>query len=415
MPIELMTGLPGTSKTTRLVERMIVESEKKNPRPLVCFGVNGLKPGLATVLDDPRRWAEIIDRTQGPCTCPLIGGDIDPETGKYPPHTHRIPKGAIVFVDEAWKWFGHLHDASRQATPKHVLDLAEHRHMGIDFVWTTQAPNQLYPFARGLVAGHTHIVRKFGTKICDTFTWGELQEDIKSEGKRSAALRGTSAIPERAHQWFESAQEHTIKAKIPFRVIALPGLVIAAALCAWFAYLQLRPEAMASKMATEAPEPALAGPARSEATAASQSTRAKDEPLSLAEYAAAHLPRFATMPHTAPIFDMRAPVSDPLLYCMASTGGTDADGQFKAASCTCHTEQGTFYDIADGECRRVARYGQPYNPYRERREQLPPREVAQEGQPRSFRPNVVIGGGEVGTVGAPAVDRVFGTLTRSAR
>lgn len=362
MPIELITGLPGTSKTTRLVARMIEESKKENPRPLVAMGINGLKPGLAMILDDPRRWAEITDRTQGPCTCPLIGGSIDPNTGTYPPHTHRIPAGALVFVDEAWKWFGHLHDASRQVTPKHVLDLAEHRHMGIDFVWTAQSPQQIYPFARAMVSTHTHIVRKFGTHLCDLYTWGELQEDFKSESRRAAALKTTSAMPKHAWEWFTSTQENTIKAKIPFRVVALPLLVVVAVLAGWFAWSKLRPSEMA-ETAARGPNPGLPGSAPSEERPARRSQ--SEQPISPAEYAALHLPRFATMPHTAPIFDNREPVADPLLLCMSSPGGgLDAQGEERGPSCTCLTEQGTKYDISEPECRRVARWGQPYNPYR---------------------------------------------------
>lgn len=365
MPIELMTGLPGTSKTTRLVARMIEESQRKNPRPLVAMGVNGLKPGLATILPDPTRWAEIIDREKGPCTCPLIGGEPsttrDDGSLSYQPHTHRIPHGALVFIDEAWKWFGHLHDASRQATPKHVLDLAEHRHMGLDFVWTTQAPNQLYPFARALVAGHMHIVRKFGTQLCDTYQWGELQEDVKSEARRSMALKGTSAMPKEAWEWFQSGMEHTIKAKIPFRVVALPLLLLAAIAAGWFAFHKLRPTTVTETAALAANAASAASP-RSEDVGSRRSPRG--QPATPAEYAALHLPRFATMPHTAPVFDDRSPTTDPLLLCMSGSPGIDANGEHKDSACTCLTEQGTKYDISDGECRRVARWGQPYNPYK---------------------------------------------------
>lgn len=382
MPIELITGLPGTGKTCWLVDRIIAEGEKSNPRPLVAMGINGLEPGLAAIIDDPKRWAEITDRTQGDCTCPLVGGEIDPSTGVYQPHTHRIPKGALVFVDEAWKWFGHLHDASRQATPKHVLDLAEHRHMGIDFVWTTQAPAQIYPFARALVADHTHLVRKFRTKILDVYQWGELNEDVKSEGKRAGALRSNRAIPVRAHGKFKSAEEHTIKARVPMRVFALPLLLVGAILAGWGAFRMLQPEAVAESagLGTDAAS-AAAGPPSEEGSSARSAPR---RPATPAEYAALHLPRFATMPHTAPVFDDREPVSDPLLMCMSGEAGVDADGAWKEGACTCLTEQGTRYEIGDGECRRVARWGQPYNPYR-RTAQDAPRGASAPVEPRPAR------------------------------
>ncbi|MDC6711128.1 zonular occludens toxin domain-containing protein, partial [Leclercia adecarboxylata] len=149
-------------------------------------------PGLATALDDAREW------------------NAKDSQGNY-----VVPDSSLIFVDEAWKWFGHLHDATKQSTPKHVLDLAEHRHRGLDFVWTLQQPNQLYPFVRGLIGSHSHVVRRFGTKFIDVFRWGELQEDIKSSGKRELAQRTTRLLPSASFGSYKSAEVHTIKAKLP--------------------------------------------------------------------------------------------------------------------------------------------------------------------------------------------------------
>ena len=129
--------------------RRLLKDAAKAERPIVAAGIDGLEPGLAMVLDDPRKW-----------------NDKDAD-GNY-----LVPDGSIIYVDEAWKWFGHLQDASRQATPPHVVALAEHRHRGLDFVWTTQMPNQLYPFVRGLIGAHTHCVRRFGTQFVDNFSNG---------------------------------------------------------------------------------------------------------------------------------------------------------------------------------------------------------------------------------------------------
>ncbi|MDD0943869.1 hypothetical protein LOD58_11585, partial [Xylella fastidiosa subsp. multiplex] len=58
-------------------------------------------------------------------------------------------------------------------------------------------------------------------------------------------------------------------------------------------------------------------------------------------YAKDHLPRFASMPWTAPIYDSRSPTADPQLICMSGGEGLDAQGRYKGMSCTCYTEQGT--------------------------------------------------------------------------
>lgn len=364
MPIELITGLPGTGKTAMLVERIMMEGAKKNARPLVAMGINGLQPGLCEVLDDPKKWSEITDREQGPCRCPLIGGDM--VNGEFPPHTHRIPHGALIFVDEAWKWFGHLHDASRQATPRHVLDLAEHRHMGVDFVWTSQGPNQIYPFARALVQAHTHAVRRFGTQFIDLFKWEELNEDVKSVSKRENAQRTTRTIPKESFGRYTSAQEHTIKASVPWKVWALPFILLAAILCGWLAYAKLKSFSSAGQ-GTEAGADGLpAAPPSASGVASNRAERG--EPETAAEYAARHMPRFATMPHTAPVFDDRSVTADPLLICTSTDGGYTAQDEYRGPECQCMSEQGTRYQISDAQCREVARWGQPYNPYRARSE-----------------------------------------------
>ena len=342
MPIELFTGQPGNGKTALMVERLIEEA-KKGERPIFAVGIDGLQPGLATPLDDARDWNR-----------------RDPHTGQY-----IVPDGSLIFVDEAWKWFGHLHDATRQATPKHVLDLAEHRHRGLDFVWTTQQPNQLYPFVRGLIGTHHHVVRRFGTRMIDVFTWGELNEEIKSTAKRDLAQRQTRLLPSHVFGSYKSAEVHTIKPRIPFKVLAIPAVIVGAVVAAWIAFSFLRPDAVAGSVSEEAASAASAAPPHA-AVPVEQGGGGRGVWASLSDYATAHLPRFATMPWTAPVFDDRRITADPQLYCMSSLGGTVADGSYREPSCTCFTEQGTLYELSQPECRTVARYGAPYNPYRER-------------------------------------------------
>lgn len=395
MPIEIYTGKPGNGKTALLVERLMNEAAK-GERPIVAAGINGLQPGLATVLDDPKKWSEITDATQGPCTCPLVGGDIASD-GKYHPHTHRIPHGALIFVDEAWKWFGHLHDAQRQATPKYVLDLAEHRHMGVDFIWTAQGPNQIYPFARPLIADHYHVVRRFGTQFIDVFKWEELNEEVKSAGKREGAQRSTRTLPEASFGKYKSAEVHTIKRSIPWKVYALPALLLGAILAGWIAYTQLQPEAMASTAQEAGADGLPAAPLSEQGIPSNR--KVQERPATPTEYAEMHQPRFASMPHTAPIFDQRPAVADPLLICTSTDGGMTAQGEYRGSECQCMSEQGTRYTISDAQCREVARWGQPYNPYRERREGT--RDDGYRPEPARQQPVAAVAVG-VGEPGFPA-------------
>ncbi|WJI17472.1 zonular occludens toxin domain-containing protein [Pseudoxanthomonas winnipegensis] len=342
MPIEIYTGKPGNGKTALMMERLVAEA-KKAERPIFASGIDGLQPGLATVLDDPKRWNE---------------KDAD---GNY-----VLPNGALWFVDEAWKWFGHLTDASRQVAPPHVMALAEHRHRGIDMVWTTQGPNQLYPFARPLIADHYHTVRRFGTSVIDVFHWEEMQEEVKSTAKREVAQRTTRTLPTSTFGTYKSAEVHTIKRRIPLKVMMLPLLLVVAIVCAWFAYSRLKPSAYAASLGAgrESAAASAAAGSGSAAEVASKNERPQPKWKSLSEYAADHLPRFASMPWTAPVYDSREVTADPMVYCMATGAGLDANGRHTEPGCGCRTEQGTVYEMTEPECRRVANNGMPYNPYR---------------------------------------------------
>lgn len=353
MPIELFTGLPGNGKTLLMVERLMKESEAA-ARPIIAAGIDGLLDGVATILDDPRKWNDHDPNGDPTCDC---HGD-----GKL--HAHRIPDGSLIFVDEAWKWFGHLQDATRQSTPAHVLALAEHRHRGIDFVWTTQMPVQLFPFARSLIQNHHHVVRRFGTQLIDVYTWQELCEDVKSLPKRDAAIKKTRMLPKEYFGNYKSATLHTIKRKIPFRVLMLPVLLVAGVLAAYFAYAWLKPEHMAKKYGGASSNSAQAE--SSQAAGMGQGSEKKEKRFrDSADYTKQHLPRFGTMPWTAEVFDGRDVVSDPRLFCMSSNPGPDSTGKHIDHTCTCITEQGSYYELDIHTCRFVARRGEPYNPYRQ--------------------------------------------------
>ena len=357
MPIKLISGLPGNGKTLLMVSEL-EEQAKLATRPLFESGIDGLNPGLATHLDDPRAWnaAElrpggIVLEGERLCdleSCPAIGNANREEN----PHVHTVPDGSLIFVDEAWKWFGHLHDARGQKTPPEVLGLAEHRHRGIDFVWTTQSPSQIYPFARALIAEHTHIVRRFGTHMCDLFTWSELNDDVKSKTMREAASRRTWLYPKSVFNLYKSATQHTIKRKIPFKLWALPVVIVLTCTVAYYAYKRIQPSAVAATASGVAPAPGTGA-----ALVQPVGGPPKEKYVTLNDYVKAHTPRFAGQPWSAPIYDGRSPTADPQLLCVTS-------GKKGEEICHCYTEQVTPYtDITGEQCMLFAHQG-VYNPYK---------------------------------------------------
>ena len=342
MPIDVFTGQPGNGKTSFMMRRLLKDAAKAE-RPIVAAGIDGLEPGLAMVLDDPRKW-----------------NDKDAD-GNY-----LVPDGSIIYVDEAWKWFGHLQDASRQATPPHVVALAEHRHRGLDFVWTTQMPNQLYPFVRGLIGAHTHCVRRFATQFVDLFTWGELQEDVKSAAKRELAQRETSTFPKEVRTKYKSATIHTVKARLPWKLYLLPVVAVIVVVCAIVVRQRLRPEVVAASAA------GAGQPAGSPAGGPSGPGAARMMFATPADYVAAMTPRIEHLPASAPIYDGRAVRQYPETYCVIAGPGRDANGDWNEGGCTCYTQQMTRIKMHPDACRTIATTRGDFDPYRE-----PPREPQQ--------------------------------------
>lgn len=352
MPINLWTGLPGHGKTASMMDDLMNEVAKHakgapDARQVVAAGIDGLNVDGVTILDDPREWNAIDPDGEPTCTC-----------DKLPtPHAHVVPDGALIYVDEAWKYFGHLQEA-RGPTPPHVLQLAEHRHRGIDFRWTTQMPNQLYPFARSLVGDHVHVVRRFGTHFIDTFKWGELNEDVKSISKRENAQRSTTRLPARVFDKYKSATIHTVKPKLPLKLFALPIALLLAVGGIFGAMHMLKPKVDAGTGGS--PEAALAAPGDEPPAANS------GKPLYTTwdEYAALTKPLHPSFPWTAPAYSGRAVVSEPRVFCSLAGAGLDAQGEHVEESCHCKTEQGTDHGMHPNQCRNSALKGEAYNPFR---------------------------------------------------
>lgn len=379
MPIEVITGLPGHGKTLLMMQKLM-DAAKKGERPLFAAGIEGLTPGLATTLADPTQW------------------NAKDENG-----AHIVPDGSLIFVDEAWKWYGHLHNATGQKTPEHVLAFAEHRHRGLDFVMTTQGPGQLYPFLRTLIEGHTHVVRAMGMQAANLYTWAELNDDVKSKSMREVALRKLWSYPKENFGAYKSATLHTIKRKIPMRVFMMPLALIGAVGAAFIAYTYLKPSARAEAMTTE--EAAVGSPTAPIGSRAPTLTAMQaHEPEAVEEYFAQFKPRHPAIPASAPAYDKRRVVAQPSVYCVVAGPGETATGYDDGDDCRCLTEQGTPYALDDQLCRLNARNGQPYDHYKQpprndqRRDERPQRDFQPTGE-AAPSPVAVIEGDQVSGYG----------------
>lgn len=340
MPITLITGTPGAGKTLLALQtalKMVGVTDHTSldairaglrdaSRPLVMCGVEGLQPGYCDIMEDANSWENYED-------------------------------GTVFLIDEAWKWWG-SHDSAAKSD-KRMLALAEHRHRGFDFVLTCQMPSQMQAHLRGLVASHVHVTRKFGTTATVRYEWSSVQNSPNGTVAKNQAIESLWTHPAVLYGMYQSATQHTIKRKLPLKMLILPAVVVSVlALIGIGGYSITRLYGNAKPAAS-----AAAG----EQAAGAGVIQGGEKVLTTAEYAERLLPRFATLPASAPVYDGRQAVAEPELYCMSSEAGEAADG-WREASVTCLTEQGTRYDISGGEARRVARYGTPYNHFKKPRQ-----------------------------------------------
>ncbi|MEZ0470074.1 zonular occludens toxin domain-containing protein [Luteimonas salinilitoris] len=378
--ITLLTALPGSGKTLRIVQ-FIKEANDAGERVFVT-NLNGLKlPHIP--FEDPRQWQD-------------------------------IPAGSVLVVDEAQKFFRTRRGGD---APDYITAMETIRHEGVRLVLATQQPDYLDSHLRGLVGLHEHLVREDGKEASTIYRHVELMENVRSSKARSRYDHETWAFPKELYALYDSAQVHTVKRVVKSRVkrgiiLAAVALTLFVGSLTWVSGLW-GGSSDAKAEATPAPAgPVTAGqgPGLSSATSSQLTARQAHEPEALDEYFARLRARTPSMPWTAPIFDDRPVVSEPRVYCMISGHGYEEGSGWSDGGCTCLTEQGSRYNLGLNECTRLARYGMPYNPYRQ---EVQAQEAAGVAEPSpALAPPPTVGGGTVGTAPRPHLDPEFGTMTR---
>lgn len=329
MPIHLITGLPGSGKSLSAVELLYKLSKKDSGgRPVYAVGIDGLVDGLAEPLDNPRAW-------------------------------EALPDGSLVVVDEAQKFF----PAHRGDTPAYIRALSEHRHRGFDFVLVTQHPGMIDSYVRRLVGEHTHLVRRWGSKVATRYRWGEVVDDVQSSTARSRGVVSYWRYPKDLYRLYKSASLHTVKARIPWQMYLLALLVLVVPLCGWYAWGLIHAPSSSSDHGIVAgkKDDGRIGVKTDRRPNQVQGKTVKEEKdkrihyKDALEYTQYHSPRIPGFPWSAPVFDDRKPTVDPEIYCIVS----------EVKGCRCYTEQITRYSIDDAQCRVIAEQG-VYNPYKRR-------------------------------------------------
>jgi zona occludens toxin len=307
--VTLVTGLQGNGKTLFTIDAVKQLAEKEG-RAVFYHGITELALPW-TPLEKPEDWPD-------------------------------VPSGAIVLLDEAQK--AYRLRANGATVPRHVSELETLRHRGISLWLITQHPMLIDNNARRLCGRHLHLVRKFGAQASVLHEWNAVRENCDKPAGRKDSIRKTFKFPKAVFKLYKSAEVHTVKRKIPAKVLAIGPLLLAAV--AFLGYVGYRKVYMPMHGEAENTQVATGGKPGQIAYGTEGAQRAK--PLTTAEYIQSYTPRLAGLDYTAPVYDeLTKPKRVPVpAACVTFKGG-----------CKCYTQQGTRLPVQPGQCAQIVESG----------------------------------------------------------
>lgn len=380
--ITLITGLPGSGKTLRAV-KFCKEAVDRGEVLFVC-NLNGLKlPHIP--FEDPREWRD-------------------------------LPKGAVLVVDEAQQFFRTRRGGD---APEYLTAMETIRHYGVRLVVLTQQPDYLDTHLRGLVGMHEHLLRINGKPAAKIYRHNEVMDNVRSERARSRYDSETWTYPSELFPLYESAQVHTVKPVMSSRFkrglmfAAVAGVLLTGV--AWkFTGIFGGADAQAEVTPVQAGRGDAPAPVQGATSPSDLSPLEKHEPSAVAEYMANLQPRAPSLPWSAPIYDGRQAIAQPRVFCISSGDGYNGRGEWKEGGVHCQTEQGTRVVMDERQARAIARWGEPYNPFKQPAHEQPQQRGGEVESSAATGPMPSTIAGGVGTVGRPDVAPEFGTITRPA-
>lgn len=284
MAITIITGVPGTGKTAKLVS--LLEEIAATGRTIFVDNIPELKlphyragnitqwqkgtwlhidryirtaPALAMESDSEEEdnngnenWEphpDVFKAESGELR--ILARDAEGNVkGSVPYESH---KGALLVIDEAQRHFRPRPAGS--PVPDHVAALEVHRHQGLDIWLVTQRPGLLDSNVRALCGKHIALrSTPFGRY---QYEWPEVG-DIESKVSRDTAAKSRYRLPKHVFGLYKSAEAHTKhKHTLPLAAKALLVLLPLAVFLFYNSYNIIH-----GKFNPEQPQPAQAEPAK---------------------------------------------------------------------------------------------------------------------------------------------------------
>jgi len=137
------------------------------------------------------------------------------------------PDGSIIVIDEIQLVEPY---ASTKVKDEIVMELTTHRHRGFDFYFITQAPSLLHPTIKELIGCHYHITRPYG-RTPKIYRFGSCRQYPNTlVNKMNCEAKFTFKPQQRIFKLYKSTTIDTTKPRYPKGLIGW-GLFILAACC----------------------------------------------------------------------------------------------------------------------------------------------------------------------------------------
>ncbi|MDK4530781.1 zonular occludens toxin domain-containing protein [Kingella kingae] len=167
--IYLITGTPGTGKTSMVVDMILNNYE----------GLFKTEAEDGTIIDRPLYFCHI----DGLDAQKFKAHRLIEEQLQEKPLNEIVPTGSVIIVDECDYTYP-VRSAAR-AVPPYVQTLKELRHEGFTLILMTQHPSMIDKYIRNLVGKHIHLERKqVGTM---RYEWFRCEEILNGEAFRTGA------------------------------------------------------------------------------------------------------------------------------------------------------------------------------------------------------------------------------------
>jgi len=309
--ITLLTGLPGHGKSYYITEQLLkAMKEGGTDRRYFQFGVRGLDlPGVETF--EPEKWFE-------------------------------LPEKSFFVIDEAQQVFPTA--APGTPKPKKITEFETHRHKGFDCIIATQQASQIHHHLRGLAGEHIHVHRPLGMGFANVWRF-ERACDPNDYHNKQAATKSLMRFSPDIWNHYHSATHHTVKRKLPIRLLLIPVLLVALVFTVVWGVKFFTGQ---KKTVDQNGNIVASGSTSSIFPSGMHTPGAAKAIASPLDYIRQYQPRVASVLASAPRYDdLNKPVEAPKISACIAT----------VTRCVCYTQQATVYRVPESVCRSFADIG----------------------------------------------------------